>query len=995
MKKILSVLLVGTVIALVWACNPKDKFKVGEVYNGFKLEEKKFVEEVNAECLYFTHEKSGARLMKIMADDENKLFNIAFKTTPQTDCGTPHIIEHSVLNGSKNFPVKSPFEILTKGSLNTFLNAMTSSDWTTYPVASMNEKDYFNLMHVYLDAVFNPLLHEDDRIFKQEGWHYELNSLEDDVIYKGVVYNEMKGAFSQPYRELSYLTYKTLFPDNTYGVSSGGYPDAIPELTIEQFRAFHKKYYHPTNSFILLYGNADLNKELEFIDANYLSQYEKSDDKITIPEQKGFDKRKTVKGTYPVAEGASTENKTYLTYSFVFGNNTDPELNFALSILSQALVGHESAPLRLAIQEAGIGQDVYAYSDNSKQIVFAIGVENANAEDKDKFEKIIFSTIENVIEDGFDEKMLEGIINRMEFRLREGNTPNKGMMYMYRTIPYVFFADNPYLGLEFEEPLANVKSNIENGLLEDILQENFIDNQFALLTILKPEPGLETKRSERVRQELADYKASLSEEELLQLVEDTKALKEYQETEDTPEEIAMIPMLELSDIDTEAKFYEVEEKTSDNTKVLHYEDFTNDIMYTNLYFDLRVLPQELIPYANLLAELMGAMNTEAYDFGELDNQLNINTGSFYTYINTFLVDHSTDNFIPKFVVTHKATEDKEEIAMDLISEIINNTIYNDAERLETLLQRHYSNQKYFINSQGMNIALTRLGSYQTPYGQFKESISGYDYYKFIDNLMKDFDGNKEEIIENLEKTANILFRKDNMMASITCSKDNYESFETALEDLNKTLSTEKSEMKGWKFSPEVKNEGLMAMSKVQYVVKGGNFKKSGHEWDPKMRVLNQILSREYLQTQIRVIGGAYGGFAGLSNTGNVYFASYRDPNLKESIENYDATPIFLETFEPEEQEMTRFIIGTIAKIDGPTTASQRGSSAVNNYFENITKEEVQAERDAILSTTVEDIREFKTLIQDVLDENIVCVYGNDKKIEENEEIFDTIFHVSE
>ena len=995
MKRLFSVFFLGALIALIWACQPKDKFEVGKVYNGFKLEQKKFVEEVNAECLYFTHEKSGAKLMKIMADDENKLFNIAFKTTPATDCGTPHIIEHSVLNGSKNFPVKSPFDILTKGSLNTFLNAMTGSDYTTYPVASMNEKDYFNLMHVYLDAVFNPLLHEDDRIFKQEGWHYELNSIEDEITYKGVVYNEMKGAFSQPYRELDFLTYKTLFPDNTYGVSSGGYPTEIPKLSVEQFRAFHKKYYHPSNSFIMLYGNADLGKELEFIDKNYLSAYDKSDDVITIPEQKGFSERKEVVGTYPVAEGAETTDKTYLTYSFVFGSNTDPELNLALRILSQALVGHESAPLRLAIQEAGIGKDVYAYSDDSKQHVFVIGVENANPEDKGKFEEIIFNTLNEVATEGFDKEMIDGIVNRIEFNLREGNTPHKGMMYMYRTVPYVFFAGDPYLGLEFEKPLANVKEGLENGLLEDIIKKDFIDNNFALMTVLQPEQGLEKERSEKIKQELADYKASLSEEELEQLVEETKALKEYQESEDDPEKVAMIPMLELSDIEKDAKFYEVEEKKTEDTKVLFYNDFTNNILYTNLYFDIRVLPQELIPYANLLSELIGSMNTKDYTFGELDNQLNKNTGSFYTYLNTYLVKHSTDNFIPQFVVSLKATEDKEEIAMDLMAEIINNTNYNDPERLKTLMQRHYSNMMYFINNQGINVALTRLSSYQTPYGMYNEMISGYDYYKFINDLMTNFDSNQDEIIENLNKTAELLFNQKNMVASVTCSDKNYESFESALKKLNAELPSENIEMKGWKFAPEVKNEGLMSMSKVQYVTKGGNFKKLGYEWNPKMRVLNQILSREYLQTQIRVIGGAYGGFAGFGPSGNVYFASYRDPNLSESLENYDATPIFLETFDVDEQEMTRFIIGTIANIDGPTTASQRGSRAVSNYFEKTTQKEAQEERDAILSTTVEDIKSFKKLVQDVLNENAICVYGNDQKIQENEKLFDTTFNVAE
>ena len=462
-NRIFSLLLIA-LITLAWACTPQSEFKVDQTYNGFKLVEQKFVKEVNANCLYFIHEKSGARLLKIDADDANKLFNIAFKTIPEHDYGTPHVLEHSVLNGSKNFPVKSPFDVLLKGSLNTFLNAMTGSDVTTYPVASMNDKDYFNLMHVYLDAVFNPRLHEDPRILQQEGWHYELDDIDGDIVYKGVVYNEMKGAFSNPTTELRYQTNKILFPDNTYGVSSGGYPVAIPGLTYEYFKEFHNKYYHPSNSYILLYGNADLNKELQFIDAEYLSTYEKSEEKIEIPLQKAFEAKKYAEKPYAVPEGSSTKDNTYLSLNFVAGTNIDQELVLALQILQQALVNHESAPLRLAMQEAGIGKDIRASVDNSKQNIFQIRVQNANPEDQTKFDELVYETLQKVSEEGFDKEMLDGIINRMEFNMREGDTPQKGMMYIMMSYQGWFFADDPFLGLEFEEPLAKVKEGVNNGL---------------------------------------------------------------------------------------------------------------------------------------------------------------------------------------------------------------------------------------------------------------------------------------------------------------------------------------------------------------------------------------------------------------------------------------------------------------------------------------------------------------------------------------------------
>lgn len=992
-NKIIQLVLIAF-ITLMWSCTPQSEFKVDQVYHGFKLVEKKFVKEVNSSCLYFLHEKSGARLLKIEADDANKLFNIAFKTAPENDCGTPHIMEHSVLNGSKNFPVKSPFDVLSKGSLNTFLNAMTGSDITTYPVASMNDKDYFNLMHVYLDAVFNPLLHEDPRILKQEGWHYELDDINNEIIYKGVVYNEMKGAFSDPTTELRYQTNKILFPDNTYGVSSGGYPLEIPKLSYEAFKAFHKKYYDPSNSYTLLYGNADLNKELQFIDAEYFSKYEKPDEKVQIPLQKAFEAKKYAEKSYPVPVGSSIKDNTYLSLNFVAGLNIDMELGFSLDILKEALVNHESAPLRLALQDAGIGKDVRAFIEPSKQNTFQIRVQNANPEDKDKFEKIVYETFKKVSEEGFDKKMIEGIINRTEFNLREGNTTQKGMMYAMMTYQGWFFADNPFLGLEFEAPLAKVKADIDNGLLESVINDHLLNNPHTLLMVLKPQPGLEKEITAKIKKELADYKATLSNEELEQLVEETKALKEYQKQEDTPEALATIPMLSLSDISTEVEWYDIEERKVSDIQVLFHNDFTNNILYTNLYFDMRAIPQELIPYGNLLCEIIGLLDTENYTYGELDNALNINTGGFHTGLSSYLEDNSDDKLLPYFVVTSKTFTEKSNKLFDLASEIINTSKYNDTERLKSVLSRHQSRVEANIKNNGIAYAMTRLESYYSKKGMYNELTGGLDYYNFITDITDNFDAKNKEVSEKLAKTASILFNQKNMMATVTCSEEEYVTYSASLQNFIANLPVGEDQINDWKFDLSIKNEGLMAASKVQYVIKGYNFKKLGYEWDGKMRVLNQILSREYLQTQVRVIGGAYGGFAGFSSTGNAYFASYRDPNLKETLVNYDATPEYLKSFDAEKNEMTRFIIGTISRMDQPTTASKRGSIAEARYFRKTTKEQLIDERQAVLTTSKDEIKSFEKMVYDVLDQDAICVYGNTDKIKENKDLFGEILNIT-
>jgi len=995
MKKTITLLTFLIIISMILTSKAQTNFEVGKVYNGFKLIENRFVKEINANCLYFEHEKSGARLMKVSDSDANKQFSISFRTTPDTDYGTPHILEHSVLNGSTSFPVKSPFDLLAMGSLNTFLNAMTSSDYTTYPVASMNDKDYFNLMHVYLDAVFNPVLHTDPRVLKQEGWHYELDNIDEEIVYKGVVYNEMKGAYSSPMRELMYQVNKQLFPDNTYGVSSGGYPAAIPGLTDEYFRNFHKKYYHPSNSYILLYGNADLNKELDFIDKEYFSKYVKSNEKIEIPLQKPFEAKKVAEKPYAVAEGSSTKNNTFLSLSIVTGLNTDQELVMALNVLREALVNHESAPIRLALQEAKIGKDVRASVSEIQQNVFQITVQNANPEDRDKFDEIVYNTMKKVSAEGFDKKMIEGIINRMEFGLRENNNPQKGFMYTMRTQKSMFFANNPIKGLEFEAPLANVKKGIENGLLQRILKENLISNPHTLLLVLKPQPGLEKEIAAQTAKELAAYKASLSKEELEKLVEETKALKAYQEEGDSPEALATIPMLSIQDISPEVEWYALKEKIESNIPVLHYEDFTNDILYTNLYFDLRVLPKELIPYASLLSELLGLLNTQNYTFGDLDNALNIHTGGFNTFLTSYLENNSDDLLLPKFVVSSKATVGKNKELFELTTEILNSSKFNDPERLKEMLTRHQVQVESRVKNNGNTYALTRLNSYYSKQGLFDEITDGLEYYQFITNLTKNFEAKKGEISENLAKVASALFTSENMIAAITCSKENYTDFAKGLKSFSSGLKSNKQVFTNWDFEFNLKNEGLMAASKVQYVIKGYDFKKLGYQWNGKVRVLNQILSRDYLHNKVRVMGGAYGGSSRFYASGIAYFSSYRDPNLKETLENYDAAPEFIKSFNPTQEEMTRFIIGTISGLDRPTTASQRGSIGVNNYFTKITLEQLKAERKDVLMTTPEDIRAMEKMVQDILSQNAICVYGGEEKIKSNKDLFKSTFSVIE
>ena len=988
---LLTLLMVSAMI-LINSCSTS-KLTPGQAYHGFKLIKTEFIDEVNSDCYYFEHEKSGARLLKIANDDPNKTFCATFKTLPQSDCGTPHILEHSVLNGSQSFPVKSPFDVLSKGSLNTFLNAMTGGDITLYPVASMNDKDFRNLMHVYLDAVFFPNIYDDPRIFQQEGWHHELESADAPVIYKGVVYNEMKGAFSDPNRELGYYINKNLFPDNCYQYSSGGYPQAIPKLAYENFINFHKKYYHPTNCYLYLYGNSEILSDLKFIDREYLTKFEKLDKRAKITPQKPYAKIKKIVESYPISENHDIANKTFLAMDWVIGAGDDQILGFYLDILADALVNHESGPIKLALLEAGIGQDISAYNSSSKQNQFQITVKNANLADLDKFHDIVMTKLEEISKKGIDRNVIEGIVNRMEFRLREGDNAQKGMDYLFKSLQSWFYAEEPFRSLKWENPLAEMKKGLEKNKLENLINTGFLQNTHSLIIALTPKPGLQNERNQQVEEELTKYKATLTEHEKTKLIQDTKDLIAYQQEKDTPEALATIPMLNLEDISPNVDYYTMTEVDVHGAEALHHSTFTNKILYSKLLFDTRVVPQKQIPYLALLAEVLGSLNTENFTFGELDNELNKHLGGFSTYLTTYREENDDDKLLPKFLVQTKSINLKANKMFELVEEILTKSKIDDKDRLKTLLSRHQSRLYGHVMGNGINIALTRLNSYYSPNGQLNELTRGYSYYEFVTKLHKNYDAEYDNIVMNLNEVAQILFNSNNLVAAITCDNNDLALYKNELHNFAHKLDNKKVEHKKWNFDYQMKNEGIMSPSKVQYVTKGYNFKKLGHKFDGKIHVLNQVITREWLYQQIRVIGGAYGGFCGFTKPGIVYFASYRDPNLAKTLENIDGTAEFLTNFKPTEDEMTRFIIGTISNLEQPLSPSQKGNEALSNYFTKTNKEELQAERTAVLNTKAEDIQQMADFVQSILDNSGICVYGNEEIIKENENLFKSVFTI--
>jgi len=958
-----------------------------EKFNGYEIIEKKFVKELNANCYLLKHIKSGARILKIAADDPNKTFSIAFSTIPVSDAGTPHIMEHSVLNGSKNFPVKSPFDELRKGSLNTFLNAMTSDDFTVYPVASMNEQDYFNLMHVYLDAVFNPRIYDDERIFMQEGWHFELTDRNAPLEYKGVVYNEMKGAFSNPEREMWYQIQKNLFADNGYRFSSGGYPASIPSLTYKDFLAFHKKNYHPGNSYIFLYGDADLEKELEFIDREYLQHYSNAEPPAKPVVTTPFAEIKEISDFYPVIDGAPVDNQTYLAMNWVIGSGADPALTMSLDLLADVLVNQESAPVRIALQEAGIGSDIYAANQGMLQNVFSIVVQNANPGDKDQFRTVVMQTLNKVAEEKIDRETLQGSINRMEFRLREGNDAQKGLTCNMRSLNSWIFTDNPFAPLEYETNLTTVKQSLTGTYLEDMIRTGLIDNKYGLVLVLQPKIGLEAENLAKVTDELANIKNGMTPAELDTIVKKTNALIAFQQSVDSPEAIATIPLLKLSDIKSEALWFEPAKKDVAGIPHLFFNEFTNGIVYMNFWFDLRVLPEDKIPYAALLSQLLGKMDAGSYTYGQLDNALNINTGGYAASLSAFMPAHDDNRLMPEMRIQMKTTSEKLDTAFALLGDILSDSRFENRERLAELLKRHQSQLESAVNQNGYGVAATRLESYYSRRGVFAEKTRGIDYYWFITDLSRRFNDKPDAVISELKNIYSTLFSKLNMIAGITCSDKEFDRYSSGFESLAGRLPDNKVVHTDWKLEPTPKNEGILTASKVQYVVQGYDFGKLGLTWNGKWHVLNQIMSTDWLQTRVRVIGGAYGGFSSISRNGTIYMASYRDPNLSETLDNFKGTVDYLAGFEADSTSMTRYIIGTVAELDYPLTPSQKGEQAFRWYFEGVTRDELQSDRNAVLTTTAEDIRNMSDPIARIVDKQVYCVYGNDSKVSANKSLF--------
>ena len=959
----------------------------------YELVQQKTLIDLQSEGYLLRHIKSGARVLLMENSDENKVFSIGFRTPPEDSTGVPHILEHSVLCGSKNFPVKDPFVELVKGSLNTFLNAMTYPDKTVYPVASCNDKDFQNLMHVYMDAVFYPNIYQHDEIFRQEGWSYNLESEEDALTYNGVVYNEMKGAFSSPEGVLDRVILNTLFPDNTYANESGGDPDVIPELTYEQFLDFHRKYYHPSNSYIYLYGDMDMEEKLNWLDEMYLSKFDTLEIHSEICMQKPFDAVKEVEMNYSISSNESEEDNTYLSYNKVIGTSLDRELYQAFQILDYALLSAPGAPLKKALVDAGIGKDIMGSYDNGiYQPIFSIVAKNANPEQKGAFVSLIEDTLSDIVKNVMDTKALEAGINYHEFRYREadfGNYP-KGLMYGLQMFDsWLYDDEKPFLHVEAIETFDFLKEQVGNGYFEQLIQKYLLDNTHGAIVVVKPEKGRTARLDKELEEKLQNYKNSLSKEEVQELVAATHQLVEYQESEDASEDMEKIPVLKREDISREITPIQNEVLEYDGTPVIFHEIETNGIGYIDLLFDLSGVPEELLPYAGILQSVLGIIDTENYEYGELFNEINVHTGGIGTSLELYpdVTKVKEKEFKATFEIKSKALYQKLPVAFDMMREILTQSKLDDKKRLKEILSMSKSRLQMRFQSAGHTTAALRALAYLSPLSKLKDLTAGIGYYEVVKDLEEHFEERKTELIANLQKLSKILFRPENMMASFTATKEGISGMEEMICGLKKQLFTEPVETQPCIIHCEKRNEGFKTSSKVQYVARVGNFIDEGKDYTGALQILKVILSYDYLWQNVRVKGGAYGCMSNFTRIGDGYFMSYRDPNLEKTNVIYEGIVEYLKGFSVSERDMTKYIIGTISNMDQPMTPAAKGDRSMNLYMNHVSEEMIRKEREEVLDATEEDIRALAEIVEAILKNNYFCVIGSEEKIEEQKNLF--------
>ena len=948
--------------------------KIDDVIHGFRRIRSEEVKETEGAAHTFVHEKTGARLFFLETADDNKVFSISFRTPPVDDTGVAHIVEHSVLCGSRKYPLKEPFVELVKGSLNTFLNAMTFPDKTMYPVASRNARDFQNLMDVYLDAVFYPAMRTNPQVLMQEGWHYELDDADAPLRYSGVVYNEMKGALSAPDDLLGSRIMAALYPDTTYGYESGGDPEAIPNLTQEMFLDFHARYYHPSNSYIYLYGDLDIEEKLAYLDSAYLSHF----DRIPVPSR--IDRQQPFAGLikkehfYPIGAEEPLEENSFLSLNWVIGDTSDMKRIMALQILDHALLRMQGAPLRQALIDAGLGRDVDSnFESDILQPFFSIVVSKSETARADEFVQIVKNTLTQLADGGLDHTLVQASLNTLEFRLREsdfGSSP-KGLIYGIRMMKTWLYDGAPEDYLRYEDVLAALKEGLKDGYFEQLIRTSFLENPHEALVTLAPSRTLGQEREAGQAKILAEKKAAMSAAEIAEIMHSCAQLKVAQEEPDIRKDAEQLP-LEIRDLA--------------GIKLLYSGIETNGIVYLNFYFPMAAVAQKDLPYAYLLAEILGSVDTAQHSYAELAKLRSLYTGGIGADIVAYTRAGEPDSLLPRFKLRAKVLRENLPRLFALLSEMITESDFSRAKRIRELVNEEKTGMELSLQRAANQVVASRIAAYLTPSGRYAE-VGGLPFHDFLASFQDDFAACHARMQAAFSRILPQIFNRNGLIVSVTAPAAGYDEIAAGLADFQKKLSAESFPAAPYTWEIAARNEGLTTQSRVQYVAKGANFIKLGHSYTGVLRVLETLLRYDYFWTRIRVQGGAYGAMTQFNRNGFMVFASYRDPNLAETLQVLDETADYVRAFDVSDREMDKFIIGTMSSVDTPMTPQMKGDIAATFHLRGITWEDRQRARDEILGAQQEDVRALAPLVEDAMRADVRCVLGSEEKIRANAALF--------
>ncbi len=959
----------------------------------YELVQHRELADIHSEGFYLIHKKSGARIAVVENEDPNKVFYIGFRTPPTDNTGVPHIIEHTVLCGSEKFPVKDPFIELVKGSMNTFLNAMTYPDKTVYPVASTNDADFRNLMDVYMDAVLHPNIYQEPNIFKQEGWHYDLTEPDGELTVNGIVYNEMKGAYSVADSVLEREILRSLYPDTPYANDSGGAPEEIPNLTYEEYLAFHRTNYHPSNAYLFLYGDMDTTERLEWLDRAYLSAYDRIHPGTEIPLQEAPPEPVKVECFYPISSEESEEGTAYLSYNWSVGTSLDPIQYVAFDILAYSLLTSPGAPVKQALLDAGIGDDIYGgYDGGLLQPTFSVVARNTDAEKMVEFGRIVTHVLTEQAEKGMHKATLLSAINGAEFRFREadfGRIP-KGLIFGLQILDsWLYDETKPFLHLDELNVYETLRREVDNGYFEELIWKYLLGNQHVSLLCLRPKKGILTERENDLKAKLSAYRASLTEEEVEALIRETGELAAYQEEPSAPEDLEKIPLLSREDMKKTTDPHSNAQEQIGDVYLLWHDYETNGIIYLDFLFDIRHIPEEQVPYLAILRTLMGRMDTEEYAFVDLSNEINLHTGGVDAEVHLFDVFKEEAGYRPTFEIRIRTLEKNLDKAMELAQSMMLRTVFDDEKRLYEILAMTKSQKQVSLRESGHTVASTRVMSQTSAKARYDELLHGIAYYRVLEKLVNDFDSEKDHLKQTLKDLVRSIFQSSGLLISVTCPFEGYDAVRQKVGNIRRELFADDSDRSAKTVAPlACGSEGFTDASQIQYVATGGDFVKKGYSYNGSLLVFRNIMNFEYLWMNLRDMGGAYGCSCSVSRRGEITFSSYRDPHLQRTLGVYRGVPEYLEQFDVSERDMTRYVIGTFSEMDAPLTPVAMGRRSLRAWISGLTQEMLQQTRDEVLHAEASDIRALAPLVAAALDGAHCCVIGNEDKIREEAALFD-------